>query len=106
LRMQRVSLGQLHDLITDEPPEGCGEVTLVHRETTTHTGDMFTKPLPPVDFVPAIARVGMRTARLPLPSKKGKLGGASPCFCCCSCACCCWTAEGDRPLAGPKLDAV
>ncbi len=28
LRMQRVSLGQLHELITDEPPDGSGPITL------------------------------------------------------------------------------
>ena len=71
LRMQRVSLGSLHDLITEDPPQGSGEIVLLHRETKTHKGDVFTKPLPPAEFLPAIARLGMRQARLPRPHKKG-----------------------------------
>ena len=39
LRQQRCSLGHVHDLVTDPPPAGVGEVTLVHRRTDTHKGD-------------------------------------------------------------------
>ena len=45
---------------------------MVYRETSTHKGDVFTKALAPASFVPAVERLGMRVARLPLLNKKGK----------------------------------
>ena len=51
-RTQRICLGSLHEMLVD--PEGhdaeCGEVKLVHAETSTHKGDIFTKEMPPKDF--------------------------------------------------------
>ena len=71
VRQQQVSLGGLHDLFTDPPPPGCGKFELKYRETATHKGDVFTKPLPPASFLPAVERLGLRSARLPLPDKHG-----------------------------------
>ena len=47
-RTQRICLGSLHEILCD--PEGHdaehGDVKLVHAETTTHKGDLFTKDMP------------------------------------------------------------
>lgn len=50
-------------------PEGSGEFVLLYQPTDTHKGDIFTKAWAPASFIPAVERLGMRVARLPLPHK-------------------------------------
>ena len=63
LRQQQCSVGGLHELFHEPPPLGVGAFELKYRETTTHKGDVFTKPLPPASFLPAIERLGLRDAQ-------------------------------------------
>ena len=71
-RLQRASLGQVHDFVTEPPPEGCGHVVLLHRGTDEHKRDIFTKALSLTPYDAAVKRLGERPAILPVPSKESK----------------------------------
>ena len=84
-RIQRVSVGSLHEVFgehnaerrnSEEEASEDGAVTLVHAETATHKGDIFTRALPLASFFPAVQRLGMRRACLLLPPRKGRLAAA------------------------------
>ena len=50
-RTQRVCLGSLHEVLyDDEQGRTAGGIQLVHSDTKTHKGDIFTKEMPPKDF--------------------------------------------------------
>ena len=63
-RTQKTSLGLLHGLTENPPPPGDGKIKVVKADTAIHRGDMFTKALGVHDFQIAIARIGMRKAKL------------------------------------------
>jgi hypothetical protein len=44
-RMQRVSIGYIHDVINTPASASTGGVVMEKAPTATHKGDMFTKPL-------------------------------------------------------------
>ena len=48
-RTQRICLGSLHEIFVGQNTEdgGRGNIELVHADTSTHKGDMFTKDMPP-----------------------------------------------------------
>ena len=51
-RTQRICLGSLHELLYDseEHDRTSGDIQLVHADTKTHKGDIFTKEMPPKDY--------------------------------------------------------
>ena len=59
-RTQRTSLGLVHDIITEDPPEGEGKIRLVKANTADHLGDALTKELEPRAFKDAMTAIGMR----------------------------------------------
>ena len=60
-RTQRISLGELHETFEEGGANdgSSGPVTLVHADTKTHKGDVFTKYMSPVSFREAVARLGV-----------------------------------------------
>ena len=67
-RTQRVSVAQLHETFQERGAEqdGDGPVSLVHAETKTHKGDLFTKYMAPAPFNDALGRLGVRNRRTKL----------------------------------------
>jgi hypothetical protein len=49
-RTQRTAIGVVHDIISEDPPEGCGKVSLLKAATKDQKVDLFTKDLARVDF--------------------------------------------------------
>ena len=64
-RTQRVSVAQLHETFEERNAEdsGDGPVSLVHAETKSHKGDVFTKYMPPAPYNEALGRLGVRNRR-------------------------------------------
>ena len=66
-RTQRICLGSLHEILfdSDEHDDKRGDIELVHAETSTHKGDLFTKEIAPKAFKEKIAllRVADRSRR-------------------------------------------
>ena len=58
-RTQRICLGSLHEVLCNPVDHDCspGTIELVHHETNTHKGDMFTKEMPPKSFKEEIALI-------------------------------------------------
>ena len=56
-RTQRICLGSLHEMFTEQSADdgGRGNIELVHAETATHKGDMFTKDMPPKAYREKVA---------------------------------------------------
>ena len=64
-RTQRVSVAQLHETFEERNAEhsGDGPVSLVHAETKSHKGDVFTKYMAPAPYREALGRLGVRSRR-------------------------------------------
>ena len=66
-RTQKIALGFIHEIITDECTEDptCGTIRIVKAATDIHKGDCFTKELTPIKFQKAqdLIRVRRFTTR-------------------------------------------
>ena len=56
-RTQRICLGSLNEMLCDpeDHDSSHGTMELVHAETATHKGDLFTKDMPPKAFKEKLA---------------------------------------------------
>ena len=62
-RIQRTSLGLIHDLITRKPDENEGQVFLDKVDTDVHKGDQFTKQSTVAKFLTAMDLIKMRNVK-------------------------------------------
>lgn len=59
-RVQRTSIGFLHDLFETPPPDSWGECKPLHHEGASHKGDLFTKEIHcAMTYNDHISRIGM-----------------------------------------------
>ena len=58
-RVQRTSIGFLHEIFVEESLKDFGEALLMFAPTATHKGDQFTKELGPIEFERALELINM-----------------------------------------------
>ena len=59
-RIQRTSIGLLHEIFEEGLLDEYGGAELVDAPTATHKGDQFTKELGPIEFERALELINMR----------------------------------------------